>query len=226
MRILVVEDDPDLAATLKARLEGAGYVVDHVPSAGEAQAAAMTVPYELVLLDRRLPDGDGLRYIADLRRVRPQIRILVLTALDAKRETIVGLDAGADDYLTKPFDPDELLARVRAALRRPGASQQPAIGCGNLRYDPTHRAFTVDDTPLVLKRRESLILEALMLRARRVVQRHAFMDQVYGFDDEVQSNTLDAQVSRLRTRLAEAGATVRIHPVRGVGYLLDEGPKT
>ena len=224
MRILVVEDDPRLAATLKARLEGAGYVVDHVASAGDARAAVITAPYELVLLDRRLPDGDGLRHIADLRRARPQIRIVVLTALDAKRDTIVGLDAGADDYLTKPFDPDELLARVRAALRRPGASVQPAILCGNLRYDPAHRAFTVDETPLVLKRRESLILEALMLRARRVVQRHAFMDQVYGIDDEIRSNTLDAQISRLRTRLAEAGATVRIHAVRGVGYLLGERP--
>lgn len=222
MRLLLVEDDPLLGRTLQERLSGAGFVVDRVVAGVDAEAAVAASPYPLAILDRRLPDGDGVARIAVLRAFRPDIRIIVLTALDATLAKIDGLNAGADDYLTKPIDPDELIARVRAALRRPGGALQPPIACANLSYDPANREFRVDGEPVFLKRRELLILETLMMRARRVVQRQTFLDQVYGFNEEVQSNTLDAHISRLRAKLLELGAGVVIHPIRGVGYMLTE----
>lgn len=222
MRLLLIEDDPLLGRTLEDHLNKAGFVVDRVVTGQDAEAAAAASPYPLAILDRRLPDGDGVARIATLRHFQPSVRILVLTALDETLEKIEGLNAGADDYLTKPIDPDELIARVRAALRRPGGDLQPEIACANLRYDPANREFRVDGEPVFLKRRELMILETLMMRARRVVQRQTFMDQVYGFNEEVQSNTLESHISRLRTKLSELGAGVVIHPIRGVGYMLTE----
>jgi DNA-binding response OmpR family regulator len=222
MRLLLVEDHPVLGPTLEDRLSAAGFVVDRVVAGEDAEAAVASFAYPLVILDRRLPDGDGVARIPALRHFQPDIRIIVLTALDATSDKVDGLNAGADDYLTKPVDPDELIARVRAGLRRPGGTLQPKIACANLSYDPANREFRVDGEPVFLKRRELLILETLMIRARRVVQRQTFMDQVYGFNEEVQSNTLEAHISRLRSKLAELGANVIIHPVRGVGYMLTE----
>jgi DNA-binding response OmpR family regulator len=222
MRILVVEDDARLGPALQSRIAQAGFVVDVVASCVEAYAAAATVDFALIILDRRLPDGDGLDQVKTFRLLQPGIRIIMLTALDRTDHKVEGLDAGADDYLTKPFHADELIARIRAALRRPGATLQPPVRCGNVCYYPDTRDFIVGEKSVLLKRREHLILEALILRARRVVQRAAFMEAVYGFADEVQSNALDAQVSRLRARLAEAGASVQIRPIRGVGYMLSE----
>jgi DNA-binding response OmpR family regulator len=224
MKLLLVEDDPLLGRSLENRLHSAGFVVDRVVTGEEAEAAVATSPYPLAILDRRLPDGDGVSRIAALRRFQPEIRVIVLTALDATLDKISGLNAGADDYLTKPIDPDELIARVRAALRRPGGAVQPPVECGNLSYDPANREFRVGGDPIILKRRELLILETLVMRARRVVQREVFMDQVYGFNEDVQSNTLEAQISRLRVKLAELGAGVLIYPIRGVGYMLTEAP--
>jgi DNA-binding response OmpR family regulator len=222
MRILLVEDDIQLSASLAGRVSAAGYVVDCVATGEDAEAAVAAIAYPLAILDRRLPDGDGVRRISTLRRFQPDIRIIVLTALDATLDKIGGLDAGADDYLTKPVDADELIARIRAALRRPGGALQPPIACGRLVYDPATREFRIEGEVIFLKRRELLILEALTMRARRVVQRTVFMDQVYGFNEEIQSNTLDAHISRLRARLAEFNAGVVIHPIRGVGYMLTD----
>ncbi len=222
MRILLVEDDFHLSGSLAGRVSNAGYVVDCVATGEDAEAAVAGIPYPLVILDRRLPDGDGVSRISALRRFQPDIRVIVLTALDATLDKIGGLDAGADDYLTKPVDADELIARIRAALRRPGGAVQPPINCGRLVYDPGTREFQIDGAVIFLKRRELLILEALMMRARRVVQRTVFMDQVYGFNEEIQSNTLDAHISRLRARLLDLEAGVVIHPIRGVGYMLIE----
>jgi two-component system, OmpR family, response regulator len=222
MRLLLVEDDANLGQTLEDYLNAAGFVVDRVAAGEDAEAAAAAWPYSLAVLDRRLPDGDGIARISALRRLRPDIRIIVLTALDATPEKIGGLNAGADDYVTKPFDLDELIARIRAALRRPSGAVQPTIRCANLSYDPGDREFRVGGEPIRLKRRESLILETLIMRVRRVVQRQTFLDQVYGFNEEIQSNTLDAHISRLRARLGKLEASVVIHPVRGVGYMLTE----
>ncbi len=218
----MVEDEVQLGRAIQTRLQEAGFIADLVDCAADAEAAAAAAAFGLIILDRRLPDGDGLRSIKALRRTLPGVRIIMLTGLDSTSQKVLGLEAGADDYLTKPFEPDELVARVRAALRRPGATAQPPIICANLCYDPNHREFAINGEVFLLKRREHVILESLMTRARRVVQREFFMETAYAFDDEVQSNTLDAHISRLRAKLAELGAGVQIRPVRGVGYMLSE----
>jgi two-component system OmpR family response regulator len=222
MKFLLVEDEKAMAELISEQLEGVGYVVDRVASLDEAAAAVEVGRYALFILDRRLPDGDSIGFIPELRRTHPGTPILMLTALDAIIDRVKGLNAGADDYLTKPFDTDELVARVRALLRRPGADEQPPIRLGGVSFDTVRREFRVNEEPLILKRRELSILESLMLRARRVVLRSLLMEEAFGFDDDVQSNTLDAHVSRLRRVLSTAGAGVMIHPIRGVGYMLDE----
>ena len=220
MRILLVEDEPEMARLIARSVGATGFVVDHVASIAEAEAALAVGRYVLVLLDRRLPGGDGLTLLRSVRTAQPGVPVIVLTALDDVRDKVQGLDAGADDYLAKPFDTEELLARVRAALRRPGGKPPPAIRCGDLRFDPASREVAVAGRLLVLGRRELALLDALIRRAGRVVQRSTLLEEVYGFEDDIQSNALDAHVSRLRARLA--AARVAIHPVRGVGYMLDE----
>lgn len=209
-----------------ARLVGehvglAGYLVDAVGSIGEAEAALAVARFSLILLDRRLPDGDGLRLMRQIRARQPGTPVIVLSALDDVADKVGGLDAGADDYLTKPFARDELLARMRAALRRPAGEAEPTIRCGRLRFDPALRQVAVGGAGIVLKRRELALVESLIRRAGRVVAREKLMSEVYTFDDDIQSNTLDSHVSRLRRRLNDLDAGVIIHPVRGVGYMLD-----
>lgn len=219
VRVLLVEDEPEMARLVAAKVGGAGYVVDRVASLEEARSACAVVPYAVVLLDRRLPDGDGATLLPELRRLRPTAAVILVSALDAVSDRVAGLDAGADDYLAKPFDAAELLARIRSALRRPMAPPPP-VTVGALTFDLAERQAAIRGVPLVLRRRELGLLEALIRRAGRVVQRETLVDEIFGFDDDIQSNTLDAHVSRLRARLAEAEAGVAIHPVRGVGYLL------
>ena len=221
MRVLLVEDEVEMAQLIVAIVTASGFVVDHVATLDEAAAAVIVAPYALVLLDRRLPDGDGLGLLPALRAAGTDVPVIVLTALDELSDRVVGLDAGADDYLAKPFAGEELLARMRALLRGRGRSPSPPIVCGRLRFDPATRCLEVDGRSLVLKRRELALIEVLLRRSGRVVAREALIDEVYGFDDDVQSNTLDAHISRLRARLVEVDAAANIHTVRGVGYMLD-----
>lgn len=221
MRVLLVEDEPEMAKLVADGVGADGLVVDAVGSIDEAEAAIAVARYALVLLDRRLPDGDGLVLLRRMRSTQPGVPVIVLTALDAVPSKVEGLDAGADDYLTKPFETEELRARIRAALRRPGAEFTPPVACGRLLFDLTARHVTISGQAVVLRRRELALLEALVRRAGRVVQRATLMDEVYGFAEDVTSNTLDSHVSRLRARLTELGAGIVIHPVRGVGYMLD-----
>lgn len=224
MRVLLVEDQPDMVAALRAALARHDMLVDHAPDLLEAEAIAAAGSYDAIVLDRQLPDGDGLSLIPKLRASGNTVPVLVLTARGELADRISGLDSGADDYLGKPFAFEELLARLRALLRRPANVQQDAARIGRLSFDFTHREASVDGRPLEMPRRERLVLETLLHRMGRMVQRSALMEAVYGLDDDVQPNALDTHVSRLRRRLAEAGAGVTINGVRGLGYVLRETP--
>jgi DNA-binding response OmpR family regulator len=221
LRILLVEDEPELGAAVAGRLKGEGFVVDHVASLGEAIEAVLGAEYRLLLLDRRLPDGDGLSLLPVLRTRPSPPPAIVLTAMDDVPDRVAGLDAGAEDYLIKPFAFDELLARIRVLLRRSTAgAPAPSVTVGCLEFDLAAREARVEGLPLALPRRELAILDALARRAGRVVMREHLEAQVYGYDDEISSNALEAHISRLRKRLADAGARVVLHGVRGVGYML------
>lgn len=220
MRILLVEDEAELAALLTRNLSAVGFAVDHAADIAEAEAAARGTRHAVVILDRRLPDGDGLHAIPRLRAAQPGVPILVLTALDSVAARVAGLDRGADDYLVKPFAMDELLARIRAALRRPGGTPQPPLRCGALSFDSAERLLSAHGEPVVLARRELALIEALMQRQGRVVVRDLLMDAIYSHDDEVSPNAFDALVYRLRRRVAALEAGVEILTMRGLGVMI------
>lgn len=221
MRILLVEDDPDLGPAVAANLARDGFAVDLVTDRASAEAALAATQYAVLLLDLGLPDGDGLELLRRLRRERVGLPTLVLTARDSVDERVEGLEAGADDYLVKPFAHAELVARIRAVLRRPGRDLDPVIRIGKLSFEPASGHLEVDGRVIVLPRRERMLLEALVRRAGRVVTRKVLEEALWDQDAEIESNTLESHVSRLRRRLAEAGAGVSIRTLRGVGYLLE-----
>lgn len=222
MRLLLVEDEPEMAANLNAALVNHGIVVDWVSTLQVAEEAVAEQLHDAVLLDRKLPDGDGLSFITYLRRKRPGVPVIVLSALDSSTDRVAGLDVGADDYLGKPFSVDELMARLRAVLRRGPAMAQGEAKVGNLVFDLVSREARVAGASLALRRRELLVLEALMRRSGRTVVRTVLEEAVFGFNDEIQSNSLDAHVSRLRKKLADGQSSAEIHAIRGIGYLIKE----
>ena len=224
MRVLLVEDEPEMSAALSQALARHDVVVDCAVNLAEAAAMTADEVHDAIVLDRQLPDGDGLALIAKLRARGNATPVLVLTARSDLADRVAGLDSGADDYLGKPFAFEDLLARLRALLRRPAQVRSDVVCAGRLAFDFGHRKVSVDGTPLDLRRRELLVLEALVRRMGRMVLREALMEAVFGLDDEIQSNALDTHISRLRRKLADAGAGVVIHGVRGVGYFLRETP--
>lgn len=224
MRLLLIEDEPQMVEALRAAFARHDILVDAVATIADAELIVRDGAYDAALLDRQLPDGDGLRFVASLRKRGDTLPVIVLTAMGHVPDRVAGLDLGADDYICKPFDFDELLARLRAVLRRPETLAAPSIAIGRLTFDPTHREVRVNGVPLCLPRRELLVLESLVRRAGRMVPRANLMEAVFGFDDEIQSNALDSHISRLRRRLAEADAGLVINVIRGVGYLLREPP--
>lgn len=222
MRILLIEDELRLADALRAALQRERFVVDHVNRLDAARDAIAIADFDLVLLDRTLPNGEGLSVLPVLRASNPGVHVIVLSARNGIDDRVTGLDRGADDYLTKPFSIDELLARIRAVRRRPIELVGAKISAGSLVFDLAHEDVDVNGLRIDLPRRELRVLAALIRRRGRTVQREALENAVFGFDDEIQSNTLDSHVSRLRRRLNAAGAGVEIHAIRGVGYLLRE----
>src|SRR5690606_29979364 len=198
MRVLLVEDEKDMAAVLTASLSRHDIVVDHARTLEIAEEASRSGVHDAVLLDRTLPDGDGLSLIPMLRRERPGVPVIVLSALGSPDHRVAGLDHGADDYLAKPFSTDELLARLRAVMRRPAQLGESLVTVGNLQFNLTQRQAEIDGQPLDLTRRELLALEILVRRTGRTVSRSALEEAVYGYDDEIASNSLDAHISRLR----------------------------
>lgn len=222
MRLLLVEDEPDMSDLVAAALRSDGLAVDVVSTLGMAREAVRMTRYPVVVLDRRLPDGDGMSLLGDLRLATARTAVVILSALDGPAHVIAGLDAGACDYLEKPFDLGELRARVRVALRGANDPSEPSLRCGNVVFDPFTRNVLIAGNAIRLKRREIGLLESLLRRCGRVVPREVLADEIFGFDDDIQSNTLDAHVSRLRSRLRHSGATASIQTLRGLGYTMTE----
>ncbi|MCI4591719.1 response regulator transcription factor [Sphingobium sp. BYY-5] len=215
----MIEDDAALARSISALLRAGGHAVDHVATGEDALAVIGSEPYALVILDVGLPDMDGFAVLAELRRRGEKVPVLMLTARDALDDRVRGLDLGADDYLRKPFDPEELEARVRALGRRRGGDPTPEISFGTLTINRSTGTAEVAGRPLDLRRRELAVLEALATRAGQVVPRELLIGEVFGFDEPVGSNAIEVHVTRLRGKLAPDGPGIRT--VRGVGYMLD-----
>ncbi|ABD87572.1 response regulator [Rhodopseudomonas palustris] len=220
MRVLIVEDDPQLGPWLRDTLAVAFGASDLVTTLDEARAAVAVRSFDLVVIDRGLPDGDGVQLLLDLRGQQPCPATIILTALDDPLDIARALDNGADDYVAKPFEPIELVARAKAVLRRLFLDKGAVVSIGNLSYDIINRAVYVGQDPIVVPRRELAILEAMVRRVGRVVLRETLEVAAYGFDDDIQSNAVESHVSRLRRRFREANCKVTIRPVRGLGYLL------
>lgn len=224
MRVLLVEDQAELAGLVSANLRRSGFAVDHAGMLEEARAALATTPYDIVLLDLRLPDGDGFELIRSLRRKHDFTPIIVLTARDRLNDRVEGLNLGADDYLVKPFAHEELLARVQAVLRRPKQAHEPILSIANLTVAMETAEVSVADQPVEVPRRELAVLRLLMRRAGRVVSRESLENGMYDEGREIESNALEAAISRLRKRLTAAGATVEVLGLRGAGYLIKAKP--
>lgn len=220
MRVLLVEDELEMVSNIRAALRRHDIILDHASSLEIAQEATAGAAHDAILLDRKLPDGDGLSLVPTVRRLWSGVPIIVISALGSSSDRIAGLDDGADDYLSKPFSIDELLARLRAVMRRNSAIVTQVMSLGAVAFDARSRSVEVNGVPLELPRRELLVLEILLRRAGRTVSREGLEEAVYGFDDEIASNTMEAHISRLRRRLTERDAGVEIHNVRGVGYLI------
>lgn len=222
MRVLLVEDEPRIAALVATTLARAGFAVDVLRSAQDARHALAVTPYDAAVLDLGLPDGDGLEVLTQLRRGGSGLPVLVLTARDALEDRVAGLDAGADDYLVKPFANLELVARLKALLRRPGAALGTRLQAGRLTLDTLQRDVDVGGAPLLLARQELAVLEHLMRRLGRVVAKAVLEEKLYGDGGELGSNAIPVHVHHLRRKLGASGAGCEIHTVRGVGYFLAE----
>jgi DNA-binding response OmpR family regulator len=220
MRLLLVEDNARLASLIRDGLDRQGFAVDWCETVDGAEHALRINDYDLMLLDLGLPDGEGLDLVRSLRRRQDMMPILVLTARGGLDDRVMGLDAGADDYLVKPFQIPELAARCRALLRRPGASLGTHLTVGNVILDSAERSVTVGGTPIDATPREVDLLECLLRRAGHLVAKPALEGALYSMDAEVTPNALEACVSRLRKRLGAAAANVQIRTVHGVGYAL------
>ena len=222
MRLLVIEDEPRIAEILKSGLQRAGFAVDVVQLCADAREALALTVYDAAILDLGLPDGVGLDLLAELRSAHNGVPVLVLTARDAVENRVSGLDAGADDYLVKPFATVELIARTKALLRRPGGALGVKLQAGNVVLDTIGRDVRVGELSVQLPRRECTILEHLLRRQGRVVPKTVLEEKLYGIDEELESNAVPVHVHHLRRKLQDAQATAEIHTVRGIGYFLTE----
>ena len=218
MRILLVEDDTVLADALSRALVQSAHAVDTVAVGDTADEALALGVYDLVILDVGLPGLSGFEVLRRLRARKSAVPVLLLTALDGLEDRVRGLDLGADDYLTKPFDLRELEARVRALLRR-GSTAMPHLEHGLLQFDAVGRRAFHDGKPVELSRRELAMLELLLMRAGRVVSKEQMVNHLYGWGEEVGDNAIEVNVYRLRKKLEPLGCEIRT--VRGMGYLMD-----
>jgi DNA-binding response OmpR family regulator len=221
MKLLLVEDNESLRKMVAAHLSAHGFVVDPAETGEQALAAARANAYSAMILDLGLPDMDGLQVLRMVRsEARRDLPALILTARDQVHDRISGLDAGADDYILKPFDVLELEARLRAVLRRPGLRQLPVHTFHDLTFDAASRNASCRDASIDLTPRETTLLEELIRAGTRIVVRDTLVERLYGDDEDVSGNALEATVSRLRRKLTASGSLVRIETLRGIGYRL------
>jgi DNA-binding response OmpR family regulator len=216
MRLLLVEDDRMIGDSLRGALRLEGHAVDWVRDADAAQSTLASERFDLVLLDLGLPRGDGLDVLRAMRSRQDATPVIVLTARDGVGDRVAGLDAGADDYLVKPFELDELSARIRAVLRRHSGRAQPQLSLGGVTLDPSTHQVTRDGVPVLLSAREFAVLEALMARPGALLSRAQLEDRLYGWGEEIESNAVSVYIHQLRRKL---GADF-IRNVRGVGYFV------
>ena len=214
MRLLLIEDDTMIGRALRQGLSDAGFTVDWVMDGRAAERALGNDVYDLALLDLGLPGQDGMAVLQGLRTRGNAIPVLIVTARDAVADRIAGLNAGADDYVLKPFDLDELVARVRALLRRHAGGGSPLLECGQLTLDPLKKQVSLKGEPVSLSPREFALLETLMQRPGAVLSREQLEDSIYGWTEEIGSNAVEVHLHKLRRKLG----TDTIRNVRGVGY--------
>jgi DNA-binding response OmpR family regulator len=224
VRLLVIDDNQRLSEYVGVALRGQGFAVDSVESGADAEAAIATTAYDAIILDLGLPDIDGLAWLTEVRKRLNQTPVLILTARDGVQDLVLGLNSGADDYLRKPFEVEELVARIRALLRRPGHALGIQLTQGNVALNTNTRELTINGVLVDLGRRECGALEILLRRADRVVTKSAIEEAIYGFGEELASNAIEVLIHRLRKRMQDAQANVHIHTLRGVGYMLTDAP--
>ncbi|QPC89127.1 response regulator transcription factor [Mesorhizobium sp. INR15] len=220
MRILVVEDNATLAGGLAAVLKGSGYAVDVVGDGASAVAVVATERFDLVILDLNLPEMDGLEVLRTIRGRQDDVAVLILSARHSLTERVTGLNLGADDYMVKPFDVDELEARVRTLMRRRAGLKAATVSFGDVVLDLNTRSFSWLGNAIDIPARELGLLETLFMRAGKVVAKQAIIESLAGFDEDLSANAVEQYVSRLRKRLAPCGLTVRT--ARGIGYYLEK----
>ena len=216
MRVLIVEDDTAIAAGLAATLKASGYAVDVTATLAMASAALRVEPFDLVLLDLSLPDGDGLEWLRQVRRSGSVMPVLIMTARDALPDRVAGLDEGADDYVVKPFEPEELLARMRVALRRSEGRASPLLRHGDLVVDPAAHTVLRNGESVTLRAKEFALLLALLRGSGQVLSRQRLEQALYGFDEVLDSNALEVHMHHLRRKLGDG----LVKTVRGVGYFV------
>ena len=219
-RVLLVEDDAMMGQAVKVALSQAGYVVDLIDTAEDAEAALDATPYDLVVLDINLPGKSGLEMVSGLRKRRKDIPVLALTARNTTKQMVEGFTAGADDYVVKPFDLEELLARLQALLRRSKGRPTSHITNGVITLDSVARTVQKSGKPVDLSAREFAVLATLMENLGKVMNKQEIEDKLYGWDIEIESNAVEVHISHLRKKLGDHAWM--IHTVRGVGYRLLE----
>ncbi len=220
MRLLVVEDEAHLARYLVRGLREEAYAVDHVGTWAEASELAFENEYDLAILDLMLPDGSGLDLLREWRAEDLRMPVLVLTARDTVEDKVTGLDLGADDYLTKPFEFEELLARVRSLLRRQPAPSTAILKFEELELDRAQHQAVIAVKPLDLTVKEFALLEYLMINPRRVLSRDQIAEHVWGGSYRAETNVIDVMIGRLRRKISDAGGRRLIQTVKGLGYVL------
>lgn len=222
MRIMLVEDDRPLAEALTTLLVAAGYAVDTIHDGASAEALAAVERFDLVILDLNLPEMDGLSVLRALRARSDDAAVMILTARGAPEDRVRGLNLGADDYLTKPFDVAEFEARVRSLLRRQAGLRTSSLTLGDVTLDLISRRFFTPEGPIDLPARELALCELLFTRAGKVVSKETIVQSLTSLDDSLSDNAIEQYISRLRRRLAPHGVTLRT--ARGIGYYIDKGP--